>query len=118
METIHVKFDELITMASECNNLGPGFNYLNIPDSLVGSQSVPSKVDLDSLFGSLYEEYFASRSSDVFNNSAANTLDKEDTLSSSLTVIEENDVPPQVPSSEEPFQIEPSTLVSNVNPDE
>nr|GEY15788.1 hypothetical protein [Tanacetum cinerariifolium] len=97
---------------------GPGFNYSNIPDSSVDSPSVPSKVDFDNLFGPLYEEYFASKSSDVFNNSAANTLDKQDTLSSSSIVVEQNDVPPQVTSSEEPIQIEPSTLVSNVNPDE
>ncbi|GJR76210.1 retrovirus-related pol polyprotein from transposon TNT 1-94 [Tanacetum coccineum] len=44
METIHVKFDELIAMASECNNLGPGFNCSNFQDSLEDSQSVPSKL--------------------------------------------------------------------------
>ncbi|GJY84198.1 retrovirus-related pol polyprotein from transposon TNT 1-94 [Tanacetum coccineum] len=33
METIHVKFDELTTMASKCNNSGPGLNCLNFQDS-------------------------------------------------------------------------------------
>ncbi|GKD99690.1 retrovirus-related pol polyprotein from transposon TNT 1-94 [Tanacetum coccineum] len=37
IETIHVKFDELITMASECNNLEPGINYINFQDSLEDS---------------------------------------------------------------------------------
>ncbi|GJU71936.1 retrovirus-related pol polyprotein from transposon TNT 1-94 [Tanacetum coccineum] len=33
METIYVKFDELIAMASECNNLGPDNNCMNFQDS-------------------------------------------------------------------------------------
>ncbi|GKC09973.1 retrovirus-related pol polyprotein from transposon TNT 1-94 [Tanacetum coccineum] len=33
METIHVKFDELTVMASECNNLEPGMNCMNFNDS-------------------------------------------------------------------------------------
>ncbi|GKB81476.1 retrovirus-related pol polyprotein from transposon TNT 1-94 [Tanacetum coccineum] len=41
METIHVKFDELTAMASECNNLEPGMNYANFNDSSEDSQSVP-----------------------------------------------------------------------------
>ncbi|GJY08424.1 retrovirus-related pol polyprotein from transposon TNT 1-94 [Tanacetum coccineum] len=32
METIHVKFDELIAMASECNNLGPVWELVPLPD--------------------------------------------------------------------------------------
>ncbi|GJU26920.1 retrovirus-related pol polyprotein from transposon TNT 1-94 [Tanacetum coccineum] len=59
METIHVKFNELTAMASECNNLEPGFNCLNFQDSLEDSQSVPLKTDLDNSFGPLYEEYYA-----------------------------------------------------------
>ncbi|GJU05743.1 retrovirus-related pol polyprotein from transposon TNT 1-94 [Tanacetum coccineum] len=47
------------------------------------SKSIPSKEDLDNLFGPLYEEYYSTRSPEVSNNSAANTLDKEDTPSSS-----------------------------------
>ncbi|GJU78284.1 putative ribonuclease H-like domain-containing protein [Tanacetum coccineum] len=49
METIHVKFDELTAMASECNNLEPGMNYMNFNDSSEDSQSVPSTSDLDNL---------------------------------------------------------------------
>ncbi|GKB24736.1 retrovirus-related pol polyprotein from transposon TNT 1-94 [Tanacetum coccineum] len=55
MEAIHVKFDELTDMASECNNLEPGMNCMNFQDSSEDSQSIPSKLDLDNLFGPLYE---------------------------------------------------------------
>ncbi|GJU00136.1 hypothetical protein Tco_1110474 [Tanacetum coccineum] len=61
METIHVKFDELTAMASECNNSGPGFNCSNFQNSLEDSQSLPSKEDLNNLFGPMYEEYYATR---------------------------------------------------------
>ncbi|GJY96449.1 uncharacterized mitochondrial protein-like protein [Tanacetum coccineum] len=83
METIHVKFDELTTMASECNNSEPGINYMNFQDSSEDSQSMPSKTDLDNLFGPLYEEYYETSSPEVLNNSAANTLDNDNTSSSS-----------------------------------
>ncbi|GJR02623.1 integrase, catalytic region, zinc finger, CCHC-type containing protein [Tanacetum coccineum] len=64
METIHVKFDELTTMASECNNLEPRMNCMNFNDSLENSQSVPSTSDLDNLFGPMYEEYYPTSFSD------------------------------------------------------
>nr|GEX02816.1 retrovirus-related Pol polyprotein from transposon TNT 1-94 [Tanacetum cinerariifolium] len=73
MEMIHVKFDELTPMAFECNNLEPKINCMNFQDSLEDSQSLPSKIDLDNLFGPLYEEYYATRSPEVSDNSAANT---------------------------------------------
>ncbi|GJQ90494.1 retrovirus-related pol polyprotein from transposon TNT 1-94 [Tanacetum coccineum] len=50
METIHMKFDELINMASECNNSGPGLICLNFQDSSEESNETPSKEDLDNLF--------------------------------------------------------------------
>ncbi|GKE95238.1 retrovirus-related pol polyprotein from transposon TNT 1-94, partial [Tanacetum coccineum] len=58
IETIHVRFDELTAMASECNNLEPGFNYSHFQDSLEESKTILSKEDLDSLFSPLYEEYY------------------------------------------------------------
>ncbi|GJW55561.1 retrovirus-related pol polyprotein from transposon TNT 1-94 [Tanacetum coccineum] len=58
METIHVKFDELTTMDSKCNNLEPGMNCTNFNNSSEDSQLIPSKSDLDNLFGPLYEEYY------------------------------------------------------------
>ncbi|GKE73617.1 hypothetical protein Tco_1535658 [Tanacetum coccineum] len=105
-------------MASECNNSGPGFNCSNFQDSSEDSNSIPSKEDLDNLFGPLYEEYYATRSPEVSDNSAANTLDNEDTPSSSSIVVEENEAPQIVTSSEEPVANEPTTLVSDDNADE
>ncbi|GKD22907.1 retrovirus-related pol polyprotein from transposon TNT 1-94, partial [Tanacetum coccineum] len=49
MEKIHVKFDELTAMASECNNLEPEMNCTNFNDLSEDSQSVPSTSDLDNL---------------------------------------------------------------------
>ncbi|GJR14115.1 retrovirus-related pol polyprotein from transposon TNT 1-94 [Tanacetum coccineum] len=79
METIHVKFDEHTTMASECNNSGPDLNCLNFQDSSDDMNEIPSQQDLDNLFGPLYEEYYTPSTSEVLDNSAANTLDVEDT---------------------------------------
>ncbi|GJU36980.1 hypothetical protein Tco_1185334 [Tanacetum coccineum] len=91
MESIHVKFDELIAMASECNNSGPGFNCSNFQDSLKDTSSIPLKEDLDNLFGPLYEEYYATRKMKT---------------------------PQIVTSIEEQVANDPTTLVSNVNADE
>ncbi|GJR28637.1 retrovirus-related pol polyprotein from transposon TNT 1-94 [Tanacetum coccineum] len=118
METIRVKFVELTTMASECNNLGVGFNCMNFQDSSEDLQSVPSKTDLDNLFGPLYEEYYATSTPEVSDNSAANTLDNEDTPSSSSIVIEEDEAPQIVSSSEQPVGIDLNNPVSNETTDE
>ncbi|GJW21285.1 hypothetical protein Tco_0031907 [Tanacetum coccineum] len=101
METIHVKFDELTTMAFECNNLEPRTNCTNFQDSSKVSQSIPSKTDLDNLFSPLYDEYYPTSSTEVFDNSATNTPDNENTSSSSSIVIEEDEAPQIVSSSEE-----------------
>ncbi|GJV51916.1 retrovirus-related pol polyprotein from transposon TNT 1-94 [Tanacetum coccineum] len=91
METIHVKFDELTTMASECNNSGPDLNYSNFQDSSDEMNEIPSHQDLDNLFGPLYEEYYAPSTFEVSNNSVANTLDDEDTPSPSAITVEDSD---------------------------
>ncbi|GJS92859.1 retrovirus-related pol polyprotein from transposon TNT 1-94 [Tanacetum coccineum] len=114
METIHVKFDELIAMSSECNNSGPGLNCLNFQDSSKELNEIPSKEDLDNLFGPLYKEYYETRTPKVSNNSATNTLDTEDTLSSSSIIVEEHEAPQLVYSSKEPISNEPTTPVSDV----
>ncbi|GJZ24823.1 retrovirus-related pol polyprotein from transposon TNT 1-94 [Tanacetum coccineum] len=75
MKTIYVKFDELTTMASECNNLEPGLNRSNFQDSSDQSTQTSSKEDLDALF---------------------------DTPSSLTTIIDENEAPKIVSTSEEP----------------
>nr|GEV13841.1 ribonuclease H-like domain-containing protein [Tanacetum cinerariifolium] len=86
--------------------------------SLENSNSIPSKEDLDNLFGPLYEEYYVTRSLEVLDNSTTNTLDQEDTHSSSLIIVEENEAPQIVTSSEEPVTNEPKTPNSNDNADE
>ncbi|GKA13697.1 hypothetical protein Tco_0693343 [Tanacetum coccineum] len=86
--------------------------------SLEDSQSVPSKEDLDNLFGPLYEEYYVTRTPKVSNDSATNTLDNEDTPSSSLIVVEEDEAPQIVSSLEEPVANEPANPVSNENANE
>ncbi|GJZ67495.1 retrovirus-related pol polyprotein from transposon TNT 1-94 [Tanacetum coccineum] len=118
METIHVKFDELATMASECNNSGPVLNCLNFQDSSKDSNEIPSKEDLDNLFGPLYEEYYKTKTPEVSNNSAANTLNNENTPSSSSIIIEDNEAPQLVSSLKEPIANEPTTPFSNDNADE
>ncbi|GJS01505.1 hypothetical protein Tco_0318013 [Tanacetum coccineum] len=92
-ETIHVKFDELTAMASKCNNSGPGLKCSNFQDSSDEMNEIPSHQDLDNLFGPLYEEYYTPRTSEVSNNSAANTLDVEDTPSPSSIIVEDSDAP-------------------------
>ncbi|GJT87584.1 retrovirus-related pol polyprotein from transposon TNT 1-94 [Tanacetum coccineum] len=113
IETIHVKFDELTAMASECNNLEPGFNCINFQYS-----SKDLHYSLENLFGPLYEEYYAMSPLEVLDNSLANTLDNEDTSSSSLIVVEEDEAPQIVSSSAKQATNEPNTLVLNDNANE
>ncbi|GJW09696.1 hypothetical protein Tco_1575523 [Tanacetum coccineum] len=79
---------------------------------------IPSQQDLDNLFGPLYEEYYAARTSKVSDNSTTNTLDNEDTPSSSSITVEDNDAPQIVYSSEESIPQESSTLVLDTHSDE
>ncbi|GKB90510.1 retrovirus-related pol polyprotein from transposon TNT 1-94 [Tanacetum coccineum] len=52
--------------------------------------NIPSKEDLDNLFGPMYEEYFEKRSSDMSINSAAQQVhDHEDSPSTSLIIDDE-----------------------------
>ncbi|GJV94507.1 retrovirus-related pol polyprotein from transposon TNT 1-94 [Tanacetum coccineum] len=55
------------------------------------TNSIPSKEDFENLFGPMYEEYYATRSPEVSDIFAVNTLDNEDTPSSSSIVVEENE---------------------------
>ncbi|GJX03901.1 retrotransposon protein, putative, ty1-copia subclass [Tanacetum coccineum] len=63
-------------------------------------------------------EYYATRTPEVLDNSATNTLDNEDTPLSSSIVIEGHDAPQIVSSSEEPIANKPTTLVFDNNSDE
>ncbi|GJW72427.1 retrovirus-related pol polyprotein from transposon TNT 1-94 [Tanacetum coccineum] len=88
-------------------------------DSSEDSQSVPSKTDLDNLFGPLYEEYYADDTAlNVLDNSAVNTLDNEDTSLSSSIVVEEDEAPQIVSSSQESVHIESNNPVLNEHGDE
>ncbi|GJX78124.1 retrovirus-related pol polyprotein from transposon TNT 1-94 [Tanacetum coccineum] len=95
METIHVKFDELTTMASKHDSLEPVSQRFINDDSSVESMYTPSKEDLDNLFGPIYEEYFEKRSSEVPINSAAQQFhNNEDSPSTSLIIVKEQEAPP------------------------
>ncbi|GJV88055.1 retrovirus-related pol polyprotein from transposon TNT 1-94 [Tanacetum coccineum] len=91
---------------------------MRVANSSEDSQSVPSKTDLDNLFGPLYEEYYATSSPEVLDNSAANTLDNENTSSSLSIVVEEDKAPQIVSSSTKPVVTEPYSPVLNENADE
>ncbi|GKA86641.1 hypothetical protein Tco_0808352 [Tanacetum coccineum] len=71
METIHVKFDELTTMASEHDSLEPVSQRFINDESSAESMNTPSKEDLDNLFGPMFDENFEKKSSDMPINSAA-----------------------------------------------
>ncbi|GKC64573.1 retrovirus-related pol polyprotein from transposon TNT 1-94, partial [Tanacetum coccineum] len=90
----------------------------NFQDSSEDLQSVPSKTDLDNLFGPLYEEYYATSLQEVSDNSATNTLDNENTSSSSSIIVEEDEAPQIESSSTEQVVSEPNSPVLNENADE
>ncbi|GKB73720.1 integrase, catalytic region, zinc finger, CCHC-type containing protein [Tanacetum coccineum] len=76
------------------------------------------KTDLDNLFGPLYEEYYAKSSPELSDNSAANTLDNENTSSSSSIIVKEDEAPQIVYSSAKQVTTEPNSPVLNENADE
>ncbi|GKB82001.1 retrovirus-related pol polyprotein from transposon TNT 1-94 [Tanacetum coccineum] len=55
----------------------PNLSLLYTHDSSEELNDIPSQQDLDNLFGPLYEEYYAPRTSKVLDNFTANTLDNE-----------------------------------------
>ncbi|GKB36395.1 retrovirus-related pol polyprotein from transposon TNT 1-94 [Tanacetum coccineum] len=85
------------TMASECNNSRPGLNFSNFQDSPEDMTETSLKKDLDNLFGPLYKEYYKTRTPEVSGNSAVNTLNNEDTPSSSSIIVEEHEAPQNHP---------------------
>ncbi|GJY12719.1 retrovirus-related pol polyprotein from transposon TNT 1-94 [Tanacetum coccineum] len=102
MKTIHVKFDELIAMASKHDCLEPVFQRFINDDSSAESMNIPSKEDLDNLFEPMYEEYFEKRSSKTSINSITQQVhNHEDSPSTSSIIVEEHEAPPTVTTSEE-----------------
>ncbi|GKA52617.1 retrovirus-related pol polyprotein from transposon TNT 1-94 [Tanacetum coccineum] len=118
LEKMKPKADIGIFIGYSESSRGLDFNYSNFQILSEDSQLVPSKTDLDNLFGPLYEEYYAMGIPEVSNNYVASTLDNEDTLSSSSIVVEEDEAPQIVSSLEEPVATKPNTPVSNKNADE
>ncbi|GJY66774.1 retrovirus-related pol polyprotein from transposon TNT 1-94 [Tanacetum coccineum] len=97
METIHIKFDELTTMASEHDSFEPEFQCFT-NDSSAESINTLSKEDLDNLFGPMYDEYFEKKSSEMPIHSVAQQVhNHEDSPSTSSIVIEEYEAPPITP---------------------
>ncbi|GKB59483.1 retrovirus-related pol polyprotein from transposon TNT 1-94 [Tanacetum coccineum] len=102
IETIHVKFDELTTMASEHSCLELESNRFNVEDSSAESIQTPLKEDLVELFGPLYEEYYEKRSREVSTNSVAPiTFNNKDKPSSSTIIVDDNEAPLLVSTPEE-----------------
>ncbi|GJT41635.1 retrovirus-related pol polyprotein from transposon TNT 1-94 [Tanacetum coccineum] len=102
METIHVKFDELTAMASEHDCLEPDLQQFNNLNSSADLMNTPSKVDLDNLFGPMFEDYFEQKSSDFSINSAAqSTHDQENSPSTSSIIIDTHEAPSVVTTSDE-----------------
>ncbi|GKA65125.1 retrovirus-related pol polyprotein from transposon TNT 1-94 [Tanacetum coccineum] len=102
METIHVKFDELTTMASEHDCLEPELQRFINHNSSAEEMNTPSKEDLDNLFGPMFEEYFETKSSDTPINSAAQpTQIHEDSSFTSSIIVNEHGDPLIVTASDE-----------------
>ncbi|GJZ96082.1 retrovirus-related pol polyprotein from transposon TNT 1-94 [Tanacetum coccineum] len=107
-----------IAMDSEYNNLEPEMNCMNFNNSSEDSQSIPSKSDLDNLFGPLYKEYYEMSSQEVSDVFATNTTDNDHTSSSSSIVVDQDDAPPVVSSSDEQVSTSPNSPVMNEVVDE
>ncbi|GJZ89479.1 integrase, catalytic region, zinc finger, CCHC-type containing protein [Tanacetum coccineum] len=89
METIHVKFDKLTSMASEHPSLEPRTKCFQANDSSAEDIPILTKEDLDNLFGPMFEEYFEKRPSEVsIKSDAQPTLNNQDTPSSYSIIVE------------------------------
>ncbi|GJU86765.1 integrase, catalytic region, zinc finger, CCHC-type containing protein [Tanacetum coccineum] len=73
-----------------CKNKRYNGNHLYSSEEL---NEILSKEYLENLFGSLYEEYYETRTPKVSDKSAVNTLDNVDTPSSSSIIVEVHEVP-------------------------
>ncbi|GJS54500.1 retrovirus-related pol polyprotein from transposon TNT 1-94 [Tanacetum coccineum] len=111
METIHVKFDELTTMAFEHDCLEPVFQRFHNNTSSTDIMNTLSKEDLDNLFGPMFEEYFKKRFFDIPINFAAQpTQFHEDSPSTSSIIVDEHEAPPIETTSDE--QTSPISLTN------
>ncbi|GJR02862.1 retrovirus-related pol polyprotein from transposon TNT 1-94 [Tanacetum coccineum] len=80
----------------------PVFKQFINDDSSAESLNIPSKEDLDNLFGPMYEEYFEKRSSEMtIIFTAQQVHNYEESHSTSSIIIKEHEAPPIVTTSEE-----------------
>ncbi|GJT28876.1 retrovirus-related pol polyprotein from transposon TNT 1-94 [Tanacetum coccineum] len=101
METIHVKFDELTTLASEHDCLEPELQRFNNHNSSAEQMNTPSKEDLDNLFSPMFKEYYEQKSSDTPIYSATQpTQVHEDSPSTSSIIVDTHEAPPVVTTSD------------------
>ncbi|GKA18522.1 retrovirus-related pol polyprotein from transposon TNT 1-94 [Tanacetum coccineum] len=98
-------------------DIGPGVNCLNFQDSSEEMNDILLQEELDNLFGPLYEEYYVPRTLEVLDNSTVNTLENEDTPSSSSIIFKDNDASQIVTSLKEPSVQESLTLVLDTQSD-
>nr|GFB24004.1 hypothetical protein [Tanacetum cinerariifolium] len=102
METIHVKFGELTTMASEHDCLEPELQRFNNINSSAEPMNTPSKEDLDNLFSLMFEQYFGKKSSDTPINFAAQPTQLHKDLPSTSSInIKKHKAPPIKTTSNE-----------------
>ncbi|GKA35662.1 hypothetical protein Tco_0722153 [Tanacetum coccineum] len=114
METIYVKFDELIAMASEHDCLESVLQRFNNNTSSANTMNTPSKEDLENLFGPMFEEYFEKRSFDTpINSTTQPTQFHKDSPSTSSIIVDEHEAPPIETTSDKK-----TSLISLTNADE
>ncbi|GKA60154.1 hypothetical protein Tco_0759467 [Tanacetum coccineum] len=102
METMYVKFDEVTTMDYEHNSLELDSNCTIFEDSSAEPTYTPLKEDLDDLFGLLYDVHFEGRTQKVSTNFAAlDTSNNDDTTSSTTIIIDADEAPRILSTSEE-----------------
>ncbi|GJZ87456.1 retrovirus-related pol polyprotein from transposon TNT 1-94 [Tanacetum coccineum] len=108
METIHVMFDELTTMASEQFSSGHGLQIMTpgksssglVPNPIPQQPFIPStRNDWDRLFQPMFDEYFNPPSSAISLVQVAATPRAVDIASSPLTTFFDQDAPSTCSSS-------------------
>nr|GEV51750.1 hypothetical protein [Tanacetum cinerariifolium] len=122
---VHTRYNK--TLYELIRKIKPNIQYFHVFGSLcyprndrddLGKMKPKADIDLDNLFGHLYEEYFATGSQEVSDNSTTNTLDDENTSSSSSIVVEKDEAPQIVSPSDEHVATEQNSLVLNENTNE
>ncbi|GJX03829.1 retrovirus-related pol polyprotein from transposon TNT 1-94 [Tanacetum coccineum] len=91
-------------------DIEPVFKQFINDDSSAESMNIPSKEDLDNLFGPMYEEYFEKRSFEItIIFTTQQVHNHEESHSTSSIIVEEHEAPPIITTSEE--QTSPISLI-------